>query len=195
MVRRPWSRPRQQALRRGHDRLRLSASTMCEAFQITAAEWADSPALRLKDTDYEASFGGVRGDGAQAGRRASRRSGSSRGDTVGFMLVNRPALHLTDCGRDAPRRHLLLRLQHLLAGADRVRRRRRREPGDRHRAGLPRAGAGGAGAGRDARARGRDRRRGAGGDDLDRGAGGDGRARTSTSRPPGARSSPRTCSA
>ncbi len=69
---------------------------MCEAFQITAEEWADNPALRLKDTDYEASF-------AEYAERVRKRAaglaalGVKRGDTVGFMLVNRPALHLTDC--------------------------------------------------------------------------------------------------
>jgi long-subunit acyl-CoA synthetase (AMP-forming) len=69
---------------------------MCEAFQITAEEWADNPALRLKDTDYEASF-------AEYAEKVRKRTaglaalGVKRGDTVGFMLVNRPALHLTDC--------------------------------------------------------------------------------------------------
>ena len=33
----------------------LQAATMCEAFQTTAAEHADSPALRFKDTDFECS--------------------------------------------------------------------------------------------------------------------------------------------
>jgi long-subunit acyl-CoA synthetase (AMP-forming) len=69
---------------------------MCEAFQLTAAEWADDPALRLKDTDYEASWT----DYAEAVRKRSAglaKLGVKRGDTVGFMLVNRPALHLTDC--------------------------------------------------------------------------------------------------
>jgi long-subunit acyl-CoA synthetase (AMP-forming) len=69
---------------------------MCEAFQITAEEWADSPALRLKDSDYEASFA----EYAEAVRKRAAglaKLGVERGDTVGFMLVNRPALHLTDC--------------------------------------------------------------------------------------------------
>jgi long-subunit acyl-CoA synthetase (AMP-forming) len=69
---------------------------MCEAFQVTAEEWTDSPALRLKDSDYEASFG----EYAEAVRRRAggfAKLGVKRGDTVGFMLVNRPALHLTDC--------------------------------------------------------------------------------------------------
>src|SRR5262245_15548242 len=75
----------------------LSASTMCEAFQVTAEEWADNPALRLKDTDYEASFGEY---AERVRKRAAglAKLGVKRGDTVGFMLVNRPALHLTDCG-------------------------------------------------------------------------------------------------
>ena len=68
---------------------------MCEAFQLTAAEWAESPALRLKDSDYEASWQ----DYADAVRKRAAglaALGVKRGDTVGFMLVNRPALHLTD---------------------------------------------------------------------------------------------------
>jgi len=68
---------------------------MCEAFQVTAEEWADSPALRLKDSDYEASWA----EYAEAVRKRAAglaKLGVKRGDTVGFMLVNRPALHLTD---------------------------------------------------------------------------------------------------
>lgn len=68
---------------------------MCEAFQVTAGEWADRPALRFKDSDYEASWQ----DYADAVRKRAAglaALGVTRGDTVGFMLVNRPALHLTD---------------------------------------------------------------------------------------------------
>jgi long-chain acyl-CoA synthetase len=68
---------------------------MCEAFQLTAEEWADSPALRLKDSDFEASWR----DYAETVRKRAAglaKLGVKRGDTVGFMLVNRPALHLTD---------------------------------------------------------------------------------------------------
>jgi long-subunit acyl-CoA synthetase (AMP-forming) len=81
----------------GEERPRaLSASTMCEAFQITAAERPGEPALRLKDSDFEASW-------AEYAETVRRRAGGlaalgvGRGDTVGFMLVNRPAFHLTDC--------------------------------------------------------------------------------------------------
>jgi long-chain acyl-CoA synthetase len=75
----------------------MAATTMCEAFQTTAAEWADAPALRLKDTDYAASFADFAG---AARRRAAGLAalGVGRGDTVGFMLTNRPAFFLTDAG-------------------------------------------------------------------------------------------------
>jgi long-chain acyl-CoA synthetase len=68
---------------------------MCEAFQLTAAERAGSPALRLKDSDYEASW-------SEYAKAVQRRAaglaalGVGRGDTVGFMLTNRPAFQLAD---------------------------------------------------------------------------------------------------
>jgi long-subunit acyl-CoA synthetase (AMP-forming) len=68
---------------------------MCEAFQVTAAERSGEPALRLKDSEYEASWG----EYAEAVRRRAAgfaALGVGRGDTVGFMLVNRPAFFLTD---------------------------------------------------------------------------------------------------
>jgi long-chain acyl-CoA synthetase len=74
----------------------LGAATMCEAFQITAAERPADPALRLKDSDYAATWG----DYAEAVRKRAAglaALGVGRGDTVGFMLVNRPAFALTDC--------------------------------------------------------------------------------------------------
>ncbi|HET6998244.1 MAG TPA: long-chain fatty acid--CoA ligase [Solirubrobacterales bacterium] len=74
----------------------LSAATLCEAFQTTAAERAEAPALRLKDSDFEASFGEY---AATVRRRAAGLAalGVQKGDTVGFMLVNRPGFFLTDC--------------------------------------------------------------------------------------------------
>ncbi len=68
---------------------------MCEAFQLTAGERGEQPALRFKDTDYEASFA----EYAETVRRraaAFAALGVGRGDTVGFMLANRPAFNLTD---------------------------------------------------------------------------------------------------
>jgi long-subunit acyl-CoA synthetase (AMP-forming) len=73
----------------------LQARTMCEAFQMTAEDFAGHPALRLKDSDFECTWG----EYAQTARRRAAgfaALGVGRGDTVGFMLVNRPALHLTD---------------------------------------------------------------------------------------------------
>jgi long-subunit acyl-CoA synthetase (AMP-forming) len=68
---------------------------MCEAFQMTAAERGEEPALRFKDSDFEASFA----EYAEAVRKRAAglaALGVGRGDTVGFMLVNRPAFQLTD---------------------------------------------------------------------------------------------------
>ncbi len=73
----------------------LRAATMCEAFQATVAEHADAPALRLKDSDFAASFAEF---GATVRKRAAGLAalGVEHGDTVGFMLANRPAFFLTD---------------------------------------------------------------------------------------------------
>ena len=51
----------------------------------------------------------------------SRRSGSGAATRSASCWSTGPRFHLTDTRRDAPRRHLLLDLQHLLARADRVR--------------------------------------------------------------------------
>ncbi len=73
----------------------FAAATMCEAFQATVAERPEAPALRFKDSEFEASFGEF---AATVRRRAAGFAalGVGRGDTVGFMLVNRPAFHLCD---------------------------------------------------------------------------------------------------
>ena len=73
----------------------VRAATLCEAFQATAAEYAGQPALRLKDTDFECSWDEY---ATTVRRRAAAFDalGVGRGDTVGFMLVNRPALHFCD---------------------------------------------------------------------------------------------------
>jgi long-subunit acyl-CoA synthetase (AMP-forming) len=78
------------------ERLRsLEAETMCEAFQTTVAEHGEKPALKMKGSEFEASWSEY---GETVRRRAAGLAalGVGRGDTVGFMLVNRPALHLTD---------------------------------------------------------------------------------------------------
>src|SRR5690242_1607251 len=73
----------------------LQAETVCGAFQVTAAERPESPALRFKGSDFEASW-------AEYAETVRKRAaglaalGVGHGDTVGFMLTNRPALPLTD---------------------------------------------------------------------------------------------------
>jgi long-chain acyl-CoA synthetase len=73
----------------------LSASTMCEAFQITAAERPDQVALRTIGGGTSITF-------AEYSNRVRRLAGGlfalgmGRGDTVGLLLTNRPEFHLVD---------------------------------------------------------------------------------------------------
>ena len=73
----------------------LDASTMCEAFQITAAARPDAVALRTIRDGISITWG-------QYAERVRRLAGAfaalgvGRGDTVGFMLTNRPEFHLLD---------------------------------------------------------------------------------------------------
>jgi long-subunit acyl-CoA synthetase (AMP-forming) len=73
----------------------LDASTLCEAFQVTAAARAGAGALRTPGDGTSIKFGEyaerVR---AIAGGLAGL--GVGHGDTVGIMLVNRPEFHLVD---------------------------------------------------------------------------------------------------
>jgi len=73
----------------------LRAGTLCEAFQCTAARWAEHPALRAYGSDETWTW-------AQYAEAVRRRAGGlaalglKRGDTIGFLLSNRPAFNLTD---------------------------------------------------------------------------------------------------
>src|SRR5881392_1017105 len=73
----------------------LEATTMCEAFQITAAERADQVALRTIKDGVSITF-------AEYAERVRRIAGGlhalgiGHGDTVGLMLTNRPEFHLVD---------------------------------------------------------------------------------------------------
>ncbi len=77
------------------DQPALRASTVCEAFQITAAENAERVALRTPGGKIELTF-------AQMGRRVRQIAtglhalGVRRGDTVGLMLRNRPEFNVCD---------------------------------------------------------------------------------------------------
>ncbi len=68
---------------------------MCEAFQITAAQHADKVALRTLGDEVSITF-------AEYAERVRQLAGGlhelgvRRGDTVGFMLTNRPEFHLLD---------------------------------------------------------------------------------------------------
>src|SRR5436190_7281455 len=73
----------------------LSARTMWEAFQLTAAERAGEVALRTIGDGVSITF-------AEYAERVRRYAGAMhglgvrRGDTVGCMLTNRPEFHLLD---------------------------------------------------------------------------------------------------
>jgi long-chain acyl-CoA synthetase len=72
-----------------------NATTMCEAFQLTAARAPDEVALRTINDGISISFG----EYAERVRRIAgglHRLGVRRGDTVGFVLTNRPEFHLLD---------------------------------------------------------------------------------------------------
>jgi long-subunit acyl-CoA synthetase (AMP-forming) len=68
---------------------------MCEAFQLTAAERSDQVALRTIGDGITVTFG----EYAERVRRiagALHALGVGHGDTVAFMLTNRPEFHLVD---------------------------------------------------------------------------------------------------
>ncbi|MCR8692944.1 long-chain fatty acid--CoA ligase [Rhodococcus pyridinivorans] len=72
-----------------------SPSTLCEAFQTTAAAYPDKVALRTPDDSVSYTW-------RQYAQRVERLAaglaglGVNRGDTVGLMLTNRPEFHLLD---------------------------------------------------------------------------------------------------
>ncbi len=68
---------------------------MCEAFQITAADNADRPAIRTKDDAYTCTWGEY-AEKVESLARGLSALGVGPGDTVGLMLTNRPEFHLFD---------------------------------------------------------------------------------------------------
>jgi long-subunit acyl-CoA synthetase (AMP-forming) len=73
----------------------MDAATLCEAFQLTAAAYADLPALRtIADPDPITWAQYAQRVERIAGGLAQR--GIGRGDNVGLMLLNRPEFHLLD---------------------------------------------------------------------------------------------------
>jgi long-chain acyl-CoA synthetase len=73
----------------------LSVNTMCEAFQLTAADRQEQVALRTIGGGVSITFG----EYAQRVRRLAGglyALGVRAGDTIGFLLANRPEFHLLD---------------------------------------------------------------------------------------------------
>ncbi len=86
---------RRQTVPGGGEPAALSATTMCEAFQLTAAARAEQVALRTITDGRTLTF-------AQYADKVRRLAGGlhalgvRRGDTVAFMLTNRPEFHPLD---------------------------------------------------------------------------------------------------
>ncbi len=77
------------------NRAALRASTIAEAFCITAAERSDEVAIRTKDDAFTITWGELRKRvDSLAGGLA--KLGLKRGDTIALMLSNRPEFHLCD---------------------------------------------------------------------------------------------------
>jgi long-subunit acyl-CoA synthetase (AMP-forming) len=73
----------------------LDASTLAEAFQITARENPDRPAIRTKDDEFSASWGEY-AERVKAIAAGLASLGVGPGDTVAVMLTNRPEFHFAD---------------------------------------------------------------------------------------------------
>jgi long-chain acyl-CoA synthetase len=72
-----------------------TATTLAEAFRITAEDFADRVAVRTKDDEASLTWGELRERvDALAGGLAAL--GVRRGDTVALMLANRPEFHIAD---------------------------------------------------------------------------------------------------
>jgi long-subunit acyl-CoA synthetase (AMP-forming) len=74
----------------------LKACTLCEAFQITAAENAERVALRTPGDETSLTFSEV-ADLVKQVATGLHALGVRRGDTVGLMLLNRPEFNICDC--------------------------------------------------------------------------------------------------
>jgi long-subunit acyl-CoA synthetase (AMP-forming) len=73
----------------------LGAATLCEAFQTTASEWADSVALRTPGDGVSITFGEY-AERVRAIAAGLAGLGVRRGDCLAIMLANRPEFHLID---------------------------------------------------------------------------------------------------
>ena len=73
----------------------LGATTIAEAFRITAAERSDDVAIRTKDDAFTITWGELR-ERVDALAGGLAKLGLKRGDTIALMLSNRPEFHLCD---------------------------------------------------------------------------------------------------
>jgi len=73
----------------------LDAATMAEAFQITAQDNADRPAIRTKGDEFSCTWAQY-ATKVESVARGLAALGVGRGDTVGLMLTNRPEFHFFD---------------------------------------------------------------------------------------------------
>src|SRR6202171_5407722 len=77
------------------ERPALSASTIAEAFRITAADRVEEVAIRTKEDAFTITWGELRERvDALAGGLAGL--GLRRGETIALMLSNRPEVHICD---------------------------------------------------------------------------------------------------
>ena len=73
----------------------LDASTLAEAFQLTAAAYPDRPAIRTKGDEFTCTWGEY-AQKAESVARGLAALGLGAGDTIGIMLTNRPEFHFVD---------------------------------------------------------------------------------------------------
>jgi len=73
----------------------LQESTMCGAFQVTAAERADKVAIRTKGDEFSITWGEY-ADKVKKVAAGLAALGLERGKTIGILLNNRPEFHFAD---------------------------------------------------------------------------------------------------
>ena len=73
----------------------LKESTICGAFQVTASEFPDRVAIRLKDDELSMTWAEYN-EKVQKLAAGLAGLGLKRGDTIGVMLSNRPEFHWVD---------------------------------------------------------------------------------------------------
>ena len=75
----------------------LDASTLCEAFQITAEDHPDRTALRTQGDEFSCTWGEY-ADRVRQYAAGLAALGLGKGDTMAIMLTNRPEFHMVDSG-------------------------------------------------------------------------------------------------